>query len=210
MGQAAVVVLTAVAGSSAIGQPPQRARSTEQFDDTFRKYSKRYFGPAFDWRTFKAQGMAESNLDPKAKSWVGARGVMQLMPSTFYEIRSQQPELKSINNPVMNIAAGILYDRKLWTLWEADSVHDPGHRTRFMLGSYNAGRRTILNAQAVARKEQLDTRDWSHIERIAPKVPRWRHAETLGYIGRIATNLNALDIDGKVRPDAAFKPPPRR
>ena len=31
-----------------------------RYDPTFRKYSRRYFGPAFDWRYFKAQGFAES------------------------------------------------------------------------------------------------------------------------------------------------------
>src|SRR5215813_2941854 len=56
---------------------------SQRFDPTFRKYSKRFFGPAFDWRYFKAQGFAESGLKATAVSWVGARGVMQLMPSTF-------------------------------------------------------------------------------------------------------------------------------
>src|SRR5687767_16022184 len=46
------------------------AKATSQYDDTFRKYSKRYFGPAFDWTHFKAQAMAESNLDPNATSYV--------------------------------------------------------------------------------------------------------------------------------------------
>jgi membrane-bound lytic murein transglycosylase F len=181
----------------------KRGRDSERFDDTFRKYSKRYFGPAFDWRLFKAQGMAESNLDPGAKSWVGARGVMQLMPSTFKEIRTQQPELRSIDNPEMNIAAGVLYDRKLWQLWEGDSVF--AHRERFMFGSYNAGRRTILNAQVVARKDSLDPRDWTHVARVAPRVPRWRHEETLEYVERIEANLRALDPQGRVVRDSTQK-----
>jgi len=46
---------------------------TDRFDDTFRKYSQRFFGPGYDWRLFKAQAMAESNIDMNAKSWVGAR-----------------------------------------------------------------------------------------------------------------------------------------
>ncbi len=33
-----------------------------EFDRHFSKYSKRYFGPAFDWRYFKAQAIAESRL----------------------------------------------------------------------------------------------------------------------------------------------------
>ena len=63
--------------------PPLHAqRVTERYDATFRKYTKRFFGVGFDWRLFKAQGMTESNLDPASVSWVGAKGIMQLMPST--------------------------------------------------------------------------------------------------------------------------------
>ena len=41
----------------------QRARDADRYDPAFRKYTKRFFGPAFDWRHFKAQGLAESGLD---------------------------------------------------------------------------------------------------------------------------------------------------
>lgn len=185
-----------------------RRTDPQRYDDTFRKYSKRYFGPGFDWRLFKAQGMAESNLDPTATSWVGARGVMQLMPSTFSQIRSRQPELHSIDSPDMNIGAGIMYDRALWTLWEADSI--VAGREAFMLASYNAGRRTILNAQQVARRDSLSGRDWAHIARVAPKVPRWRSSETLGYIARIEANLAAFDAAGRVSRDAIPRVQSRR
>jgi hypothetical protein len=42
--------------------------------------------------------MAESNLSETAKSWVGARGIMQLMPSTFQEIQPKNPEMTAIND----------------------------------------------------------------------------------------------------------------
>jgi membrane-bound lytic murein transglycosylase F len=171
-------------------------RKPVEYDDTFRKYTKRYFGPAFDWRLFKAQGMAESNLDSSAKSWVGARGIMQLMPSTFQSIRSENEELRGIDDPETNIAAGIFYDRKLWLLWERDSVES--HRKEFMLASYNAGRRTILRAQSQARRSKLDPRVWPDIAKVAPRVPRWRHRETLDYVDRVAQNLGRMDEKGKV------------
>src|SRR5665213_4199966 len=59
-----------------------------RYDAYFKKYTKRYFGVGFDWQYFKAQGMAESELSATARSNVGARGVMQLMPSTFEEIQT--------------------------------------------------------------------------------------------------------------------------
>src|SRR5690349_9992805 len=50
------------------------AKASDRFDETFAKYSKRYFGPGFDWTIFKSQAMAESSMNPEAKSPVGARG----------------------------------------------------------------------------------------------------------------------------------------
>jgi membrane-bound lytic murein transglycosylase F len=86
--------------------------------------------------------MTESNLDSTAKSWVGARGILQLMPSTFKEVRSKNPEIEAVNDAEWNIAAGICYDRQLWNQWTEQSEHKD--RQRFMLGSYNAGRGTVL------------------------------------------------------------------
>src|SRR5512143_489624 len=45
-----------------------------KYDDYFRHYSQRYFGPFVDWRWFKAQAVAESLLNPQAHSIAGARG----------------------------------------------------------------------------------------------------------------------------------------
>ena len=190
--------MVAVAQVAPAPRPQTRdPRAATRYDDTFRKYSKRYFGVGFDWRLFKAQGMAESNLDSAATSWVGARGIMQLMPATFQEISSRNPEMSRIDDPEWNIAAGIFYDRTLWKLWAQDSVQD--HRQEFMLASYNAGRGTILSAQDMARRDSLDHRSWPAIESVAPKVRRWRYAETLGYVRKVDSNLELLDIKGRVR-----------
>lgn len=189
---AGLLALVAAGDARAQGRP-----HPDRFDDSFRKYSKRYFGPSFDWRVFKAQGLAESNLDTTARSGVGARGVMQLMPSTFHEIASRNPDIqRSIDDPEGNIAAGISYDRRLWRQWEQDSVE--AHRREFMLASYNAGRGTILSAQRAARAARLDARAWPSIETVAPRVPNWRYRETLGYVQRIDGHLSRLDDKGRL------------
>ena len=169
---------------------------TDRYDDTFRKYAQRFFGPGYDWRMFKAQAMAESNIDMNAKSWCGARGIMQLMPSTFSEVRSRNPEMQSISKPEWNIAAGIYYDRQLYRQWlEQQGDSDSQH---FMMGSYNAGRGTLLRAQGVAKSRVLNPALWLSIATVAPDVPRWRHEETINYIERIDNNLTRMDKDGRV------------
>ncbi|MFN8005843.1 MAG: transglycosylase SLT domain-containing protein [Terriglobia bacterium] len=162
------------------------------YDEIFRKYSKQYFGVGFDWKVFKAQAMTESNLNPAAKSWVGAKGLMQLMPATFQEVQSKNPEIGEIDDPRWNIAAGIYYDRKLWNAWtEHESIKD---RLSFVLGSYNAGRGTILKAQDKTEQEGLNSKNWTNVELVAPKVPRWRYEETLNYVRRIQAFYSNLSF----------------
>jgi len=164
----------------------------------FRKYTKRFFGPGFDWRLFKAQGMAESNLNPEARSGVGARGIMQLMSTTYKEVQSRNPDLGKIDDPEWNIAAGISYNRQLFRQWQPES--DERHLYEFMFGSYNAGRSILLRAQRVARDRALDDRLWPSIQTVASFVPRWRYTETLAYVERIKANLERMDNKGRVNP----------
>jgi membrane-bound lytic murein transglycosylase MltF len=178
------------------GQAGAQSAVPDRYDNAFRKYAKRYFGPAFDWRMFKAQSMTESNLNPDAVSWVGARGLMQLMPSTYQEIRSKNPSLGVISDPNWNIAAGIYYNRQLWRQWESKVA--PTDHERFMFGSYNAGRGTILRAQKVAIDKSLDGQVWTSIRNVAPDVPGWRHQETISYIQRIQFSIERMDDKGRV------------
>jgi membrane-bound lytic murein transglycosylase MltF len=170
---------------------------SDRYDHVFKKYTKRFFGPGYDWRIFKAQAMTESNLDASARNRVGARGLMQLMPTTFKEVQSKNPEVGSIDDPEWNIAAGVYYDRQLWRqLSESRGLVD---RRRFMFASYNAGRGTVRRAQNVAESKALDPMVWPSIPAVAPEVPNWRHEETLQYVSRIEDAMGRMDTAGRVR-----------
>lgn len=201
------LILAALAGTLAVEPPApasdgvtgrlaeaQRARQTQRassrYDEIFQRYSKRYFSAAFDWRWFKAQGMAESNLDRNAKSWVGARGIMQLMPATYQQIQSKESGFGAIDDPEWNIAAGIKHNRMLWRLWEGQPTTED--RMNFMFGSYNAGQGTIGRALRSAREIANEQPTWAHVEQVAPQVPRWRYRETLGYVRKIRANHATL------------------
>jgi membrane-bound lytic murein transglycosylase F len=175
---------------NAAAERRQMRIATKKYDPIFQKYTKRYFGVGTDWRWFKAQGMAESDLTPTARSRVGARGIMQLMPSTYGQIKSALPKFGAIDNPEWNIAAGILHDHDLWTLWTRDVPEE--NRWAFMFASYNAGEGTIMRARKTAAAERLDHSQWPAIERIAPKVERWRYSETLGYVRTITANKSTM------------------
>lgn len=162
----------------------ERYNRVTKYDKYFSKYSKRYFGPAFDWLYFKAQAVAESNLYADAKSRVGAVGVMQIMPRTFKEIARKNPSIKGTRKqPRWNIAAGIYYDRMLWKAWSADRMFQD--RINFMLASYNAGRGNILKAQRIAKKQGLNLKQWRSTEQMLSKVTGKRSKETIDYIRKI-------------------------
>jgi len=177
-----IIFLLIVLISPSLAAPGPKKYSAE-YDEYFRKYSKHYFGVAFDWRWFKAQAIAESRLNKDAESRVRAKGLMQIMPSTFADIQKRNPEFIDILEPRWNIAAGIYYNRVLWRMWKA--IEPLADRLNFMFGAYNAGSTTIQRAQTVAKEKGHNETLWDSIVQIAVEVPRWRHQETLGYVEKI-------------------------
>ncbi len=149
---------------------------SERFDGYFRRTAKHYFGPGFDWRWLKAQAIAESSLRPAAVSAAGARGLMQILPSTYEDIRRGHPYFDAIDDPRWNVAAGGFWLRRQYDKWAGRVATE--HRLRFSLASYNAGFRRILDARGGARAQGGDPRDWSQVARHAPP-------ETRVYVARI-------------------------
>ncbi|MCP4687346.1 MAG: transglycosylase SLT domain-containing protein [Desulfobacterales bacterium] len=169
----------------------ERYNRVKKYDHYFSKYAKRFFGPGFDWKYFKAQSVAESRLKAEAKSRVGAEGIMQIMPGTFDEIRTKNPKIKgALNQPRWNIAAGVWYDRSLWKIWKAKRPFMD--RLAFMFGSYNAGKGNILRAQKIALSRGQDPNAWTSIEETLPNVTKRHSRETIEYVKKINRIKEAL------------------
>lgn len=166
---AALLPALAVAG---IQRHVKHPHWTSEYDYLFRKYTKHYFGAHFDWHWFKAQGIAESGLNPNATSPVGARGIMQIMPATYEEIKSRNPFLANIDDPRWNIAAGIFYDRQLYREWKKRSDIQTSERLNFAFGSYNAGLGNILKAYRRGVKRHGEVKRWEQAAKHAPQETR--------------------------------------
>ncbi len=154
------------------GLPVHSSKWSDEYDGHFRKYTKRYFGPHYDWHWFKSQAIAESNLKPEVKSHRGAVGLMQILPSTFAEIKELNPHFVNLEEPRWNIAAGIYYDRTLYRKWELPSDQD---RLYLAFASYNAGFGRMRRAY---RRTPKPVESW---EQVKPQAPE----ETRGYVKRI-------------------------
>ena len=157
-----------------------------QYDKAFIKYTAKYL-PGVDWRLLKAQGLAESNLDPDAESPAGAVGVMQFMPDTWSDMCA---ELKWSNadrkDPEKSIEAGAHYMAKLIKGWS--SPRPDIDRYCLALASYNAGFGNLLKAQKKAGGSHM----YADIIRRLPDITGEFSGETIAYVRRILNYYNQL------------------
>ena len=116
----------------------------------------------FDWRLIVAQIYQESHLNPWAKSRAGARGLMQLLPSTARSLG-----VKDIYNPVENINAGVRHLKYLYELYDGASGDD---RLLISLAAYNIGQGHIWDARRLAVRKNLDPDRWDSLAKTLPML----------------------------------------
>ncbi len=123
------------------------------FDALFKKYAKRI---NWDWRLLAAQAWSESRFDTTAVSWAGARGLMQLMPSTA---RAYGLNIRNIRNPELNIKAAVANIKDLNAIL-ASKVPNHKERIKFIIAAYNSGITHVLDAIALAEKYGKNPQKW--------------------------------------------------
>lgn len=167
--------------------PVNNPKYTNKYDDYFRLWTKKYWGPQYDWRLFKAQAIQESGLRPAVASYVGAQGLMQIMPATLKEIRADNQDVgPDPHNPEWNTAAGIFYMKKMHTLFKSASTADD--QMMFARCAYNGGSGNC--AWGIRRCQELkqgDCNSWAAVATAVINRPpkRWIYRETLGYVSSI-------------------------
>ena len=108
----------------------------------------------WDWRFLASQVFQESRFDPNEKSWVGAVGLMQVMPKT-----AKSYGYTNILKPDNNLKAGIAHLSYLNNYWKKH-VSDSLERVKFILASYNAGHNHVQDARKLAEKLGYDSNTW--------------------------------------------------
>lgn len=179
--------------------PPDFSSKIKKYSPVIKKYAKRY---GFDWRLIVAQILQESSFREKARSRVGAMGLMQIMPSTAREIHREMDIEYIANSPRENIAAGIYHLYKQMKFFQ-DA--DPENRLKLALAAYNCGAARIFDAQDVAVTLGLNPNSWEAVRECLPRLTSrdWRlhlevwemgvpnygyfygYKETIGYVEQI-------------------------
>lgn len=164
---------------------------------TFIKAAAKKHG--FDWRLIAAQIYQESHLNPSAKSQAGARGLMQLLPSTARSL-----DVNDVHNPVENIYAGVQYLKKLYDRYDGAGDSD---RLMLALAAYNVGEGHLQDARNLASRMDLDPNSWASLEKTLPllsyrkyykdaKYGYCRGTEPITYIKHIMIYYDILKRQG--------------
>ncbi|MCD6113398.1 MAG: transporter substrate-binding domain-containing protein [Bacteroidales bacterium] len=123
------------------------------YDNVVKKESSKI---NWDWRLLSSLIYQESGFNPKVRSWVGAFGLMQLMPNTAkkYGVDTSSP-------PDKQIEAGIKYI-KLLDAQLKDYIPDSIERKKFVLASYNVGIGHVFDARRLAEKYNKNPDLWNN------------------------------------------------
>ncbi len=122
-----------------------------EYDDLLKEKSQIV---DWDWRLLSALVYQESHFDPKARSWVGAFGLMQLMPETAYRY-----DVDTLSPARDNVDAGVKYLKYLSGRLDK-TLDDKTDRLQFLLASYNVGLGHILDARRLALKNGKNPDQW--------------------------------------------------
>lgn len=161
-----------------------------EYDYLFKKYAP---VARLDWHLMAAQCYQESCFDPNARSWVGACGLMQIMPSTADHLGLSRAK---IYDPESNIAASARYMAELAQSFT--DIPNPTEKLKFVLASYNGGTRHIRDAMALAKKFGYSPYRWDDVSAFVLKLQQplyyndpvvkngyMRGSETANYVARI-------------------------
>jgi membrane-bound lytic murein transglycosylase F len=129
-----------------------------QYEATVKLQAKRY---GFDWRLIMALIRQESQFNEQARSRVGAKGLMQIMPGTISEIQSDLDIEYISQNPKENIKAGVYH---LFKQYESlTMIKDKGERIKFALAAYNAGIARVLDGITLSQTLYGKELNWDNL-----------------------------------------------
>ena len=185
------------------------------YDGFFQHYAATV---RLDWRLMAAQCYQESTFDPQARSWAGACGLMQIMPSTADHLGLARTDMF---DPEKNIAAAA----KLMGQLEAtfSDIPERTERIKFMLASYNGGAFHIRDAMALAQKNGHNPKRWNDVEPYVLGLARpeyyndpvvkhgyMRGSETVDYVRKIQERWNGYRGVKTIRSGAGLSGMPQK
>jgi membrane-bound lytic murein transglycosylase F len=119
----------------------------------------------------------ESRFDPKARSFAGALGLLQVMPGTARELG-----FTSVTEPEAGVQAGVKYLRRLYD--RPAAIESEEERIWFALAAYNAGYGHLQDGRRLAHELGRDTAiGFGEVAQVMPLLARseYHSHERYGY-----------------------------
>lgn len=167
------------------------------FDEFFKEFGT---PNGWDWRLLAAIAYTESRFDSTVISWVGAKGIMQLMPATAQAMGV--PEGRE-ENPRYSVKGAVNYMNSLERSLKR-RVPKASERYKFELAAYNSGLGHVLDAIALAKKYGADPTVWDdNVERfILLKSKEKYYTDSVcrfGYFRGAETYQYVKDVESRYR-----------
>jgi membrane-bound lytic murein transglycosylase F len=139
------------------------------YDELAKKWARQY---ELDWRLITSQMYQESHFDPSVRSWVGAMGLMQVMPKTAQELK-----IEDVVDPDSGIQAGVKLLARYAKMFDEPEVKEKD-RLRFALAGYNCGPGHVHDARRIAKDLGLDPNRWfGNVEKAMLLLSEPKHAK---------------------------------
>ena len=173
-----------------------KTKELSPYDKLIRKYAKEL---GWDWRMLASVIYQESKFSIGTRSYRGAQGLMQVMPSTakYYDI-------ENLLDPENNIIAGTRHLKRLQNMFRKCGIEGE-ELIKFTLAAYNAGEGRISDCRNLAASQELDNTTWSEVVKVIPimredsilenevvKLGKFQGHETIAYVDQILSHYEAF------------------
>lgn len=192
---AVITALFVCVGLAMIGAMIDQAHAAQipaaalAYRSTITREAETRFGLPAPTPVIAAQIMQESQFNPRARSGVGAQGLMQFMPATAeWAATAGQLGQAQPTSPAWAIRAGVWYDRWLYDRVRGNTDCD---RWNFALSAYNGGLGLVYKRQRLSASPY----SWDSTGFINPGITPANQTQNEDYSTRILTNWQTIFTD---------------
>jgi len=159
------------------------------YDDMIRTIAD---SAGLDWLLVTAMIAQESEFNPNSKSWMGAVGLMQIIP------RFVTTEYDKLYDPVTNIKEGT---RIIKEHLDHYAYMDSTNQWAFALATYNAGMGHVADARRLAIDANKNPNEWENVSEALLKLMQRRYNQNArhGFARGIETVQYVNEIKNRYR-----------
>jgi membrane-bound lytic murein transglycosylase F len=131
--------------------PADMAGVISPYDEVFKRMAD---SAGVDWLMLASMTAQETQFNPRAKSWAGAVGLMQVIPR-YSEVK----EVQKLYDVETNVGEGI---RIIKEHLDHYAYLDSSNQWRFALAAYNAGQGHVADARRLVIDQNKNPNEWEH------------------------------------------------